>query len=166
MSGHKENFIEVFDALCHRIYGCAVESVLSDELYEAKLSLYRLMEWKPVDPSLLIGKKFDIVGVDSEDSYITFTAYSGLSFTIAGGHGCDHVAYITGIVGDLSALENTPILRVEERRHLSFSEDEKKGRMGRVAYTFETLRGRVVIEWAYPLKGCECTEPVALRLGS
>lgn len=117
----------------------------------------------------LIGKTFDGVAIMRENKRLLFMDSKGKNYEFLHDQECCEDVYIESIVGDLTDLIDSPILKAEEVTH----EQDKNPEGVRVPvyqesftwtfYKFATIKGYVDVRW-YGVSNGYYSESVTLRI--
>lgn len=98
----------------------------------------------------LIGKIFTSVikeEIPYEDEGITFKIQDGSFYRLEHHQDCCESVYLKDVVGDLSDLEDTPILVAEERHEDGPKENDYDDGCTWTFYEFRTIKGSVTISF-------------------
>lgn len=100
-----------------------------------------------MDVSELIGKTLTKVRGNKGGDEILFTVDDGSVYKMYHSQDCCEDVDIDDIVGDLSDLEDTPILAAEEVVNNDDPKEEYDGSHTWTFYKFRTIKGSVDIKW-------------------
>lgn len=94
----------------------------------------------------LLGKSFVKVE-NNDDEELIFTAENGDKYIFYHEQNCCEDVTIEDICGELSCLENSPLLMAEETIHENIGDEENCDSMTYTFYKFATDKGYVTVRW-------------------